>query len=276
MEMNQGEKMIIRAAFGVGLLACTPFISFAGDATAFEVASIKPAAPQAPGRFQITMGGDPGRVDYRFVSLKNLIERAYSIKSYQISGPEWLDAERFDVTAKLPDGATQQDVPRMLQTLLVERFKLTVHREEKTLPIYAIVVGKGGVKMPKVEGEPTGGIRMQMGMKGRQLMGKVTIDGLAGMLSRMVDRPVVDMSELKDTFDMKLEWMPDDREGNGFGGVPPPGAGDHPPASESSDSSSAPSLFAAMQEQLGLKLDARKGPVQIVVVDSIEKAPTQN
>jgi uncharacterized protein (TIGR03435 family) len=140
------------------------------------------------------------------------------------------------------------------------------------------VIAKSGVKMPKAEGEPTGGIRMQMGMKGRQLSGKVTVDGLAGMLSRMLDRPVLDMTELKDTFDMKLEWMPDEREGNMMGGIKmmPPGAGDHPPPAETSEGSSAPSLFAAVQEQLGLKLEPRKGPVDMVVVDTVEKAPTQN
>jgi uncharacterized protein (TIGR03435 family) len=267
---------MIRGFVGVCLLAVTPAISFAAGALAFEVASVKPAAPQPPGRFQISMGGDPGRINYTFVSLKNLVERAYSIKSYQVSGPDWMDSERFDVTAKLPEGAKQEDVPQMLQTLLAERFKLTIHREQKTLPIYAIVVGKNGIKMPKAETGPSGGIRMQMGLKGRELAGKVTIDGLAGMLSRMLDRPVLDMTEVKDTFDMKLEWTPDDREGNGLGGIRVAPTGDHPPASESSDSPSAPSLFAAVQEQLGLKLEPRKGPVDIVVVDSVEKAPTQN
>jgi uncharacterized protein (TIGR03435 family) len=261
---------------GVCLLAFTPAMSFAEGAIAFEVASVKPAAPQAPGRFQISMGGDPGRINYSFVSLKNLIERAYSIKSYQVSGPDWMDSERFDVVAKLPDGAKQEDVPRMLQTLLAERFKLTIHREEKTLPVYAIVVGKNGIKMPKAEGEAVGGIRMQMGMKGRELSGKVTIDGLAGMLSRMLDRPVLDMTELKDNFDMKLEWTPDEREGTVVPGIRPPAAGDHAPPAESSEAPSAPSLFAAVQEQLGLKLESRKGPVALVVVDSMEKSPVQN
>ncbi len=274
---------MIRGMAGVCILAIAPAMAYAEGALVFEVASIKPAAPQPPGRFQISMGGDPGRINYTSVSLKNLIERAYSMKSYQVSGPDWMDSERFDVTAKLPDGAKQSDVPVMLQTLLAERFKLTIHREQKSMPLYAVVVGKSGVKMPKVEAEaaagPNGGaIRMQMGMKGRQLSGNVTIDGLAGMLSRMLDRPVIDMTELKDTYDMKLEWTPDDREGGMMGGIKMAGvpAGDHPPASESSDSPSAPSLFAAVQEQLGLKLDPRKGQVDVVVVDSVEKSPTQN
>ena len=96
-----------RGLLGVCLLALTPALSF-GAAMAFEVASVKPAAPQQPGRFQISMAADPGRINYTFVSLKNLIERAYSIKSYQVSGPDWMDSERFDVTAKLISSALSQ------------------------------------------------------------------------------------------------------------------------------------------------------------------------
>ena len=90
---------MIRPIVGVCLLAIAPVIAYAEGALMFEVASIKPAAPQPPGRFQVSMNGDPGRINYSSVSLKNLIERAYSIKSYQVSGPDWMDSERFDVTA---------------------------------------------------------------------------------------------------------------------------------------------------------------------------------
>jgi uncharacterized protein (TIGR03435 family) len=272
---------MVRAVVGVCLLALTPGVSFGQAAPpAFEVASVKPAEGQMPGRFQVSMGGDPGRINYSGVSLKMLIERAWSIKSYQVSGPDWLDSERFDVVAKLPEGARQEDVPRMLQSLLAERFKLAVHREQKTLPVYAIVVGKNGHKMQKADGEP-GGLRMSMSPKGRQLSGKVTMDGLAGALSRMLDRPVLDMTELKGTFDISLEWMPDDREGSGpLGGARVlaggPGGEPHPPSAENSDGPAAPGLFTAVQERLGLKLEGRKGAVDIVAVDSAEKAPTQN
>ena len=274
-----GEQSMVRASVGVCLLALTPAMSFGETAPlSFEVASIKAAAPQPPGRFQISMGGDPGRINYTGVSLKNLIERAWSIKSYQVSGPDWLDSERFDVTAKLPEGAKQEDVPRMLQALLAERFQLTVHHEQKTLPVYGLVTAKNGPKMAKVEGEP-GPLRMQMGMKGRQLSGKVTMDGLAGMLSRLLDRPVLDATELKGTYEVSLEWTPDEREGGGMmagmRAMAGPGGEPHPPP-ESSDSPAAPSLFAAVQETLGLKLEPRKGPVDIVVLDRAERAPTQN
>ena len=90
---------------------------------------------------------DPGQITYSNVSLKNGSDDAYEVKGYQITGPKWLDSERFDIVAKIPKGATKEQFQMMLQNLLAERFKLTLHRETKELPIYALVVGKGGPKM---------------------------------------------------------------------------------------------------------------------------------
>ena len=265
------------------VLALAPAIAFTQT---FEVASIKPAAGQEMGRFRISMGGDPGRVDYQGVPLRMLIERAYSIKPYQLSGPAWIDSERFDVAAKIPDGAKQTDVPKMLQALLAERFKMITHNEQKTLPIYALVVGKSGPKLKETtDPSRAGQVNMQMGAKGRQISAKFDMDAFVGMLSRMLDRPVVDATELKGTYEIALEWMPDESERGMMGAVrmPLPGGGGgagvavggEGRSSESNDSH-APNLFAALQEQLGLKLEPRKGPVDVVVVDSIEKTPTQN
>ncbi len=100
------------------------------------------------------MGGDPGMVDYKNVSLKALIARAYEMKEYQVTGPDWLDSERFDVLAKTPPDTPGDRVPLMLQTLLAERFKLTGHREQKVMPVYAMVVGKSGFKLKPLEGDP--------------------------------------------------------------------------------------------------------------------------
>jgi uncharacterized protein (TIGR03435 family) len=116
---------------------------------AFEVASIKPAAPQPMGRMMVRMGGDAGRVDYTNVSLKDVLARAYNVKRYQITGPSWLDGERYDITAKVPDGVPKEQIPAMLQALLAERFKMTVRKESKDEPIYGLVVGKGGPKLKK-------------------------------------------------------------------------------------------------------------------------------
>src|SRR5215831_18028755 len=115
-----------RIPVGASLLVLTGCLSFAqSNPPAFEVASIKPAAPQQMGRMMVRMGGDAGRVDYANVSLKDVLARAYNLKRYQVSGPSWLDSERYDITAKVPDGVPKEQIPLMLQALLTDRFKMT-------------------------------------------------------------------------------------------------------------------------------------------------------
>src|ERR1700716_3749159 len=146
----------------------------------------------------------------------------------------------------------------MLQTLLEDRFKLALHRETKVLPIYALVVGKNGPKLHQAEGE--GGLRISMGPKGRKLTGNVSIARLADTLSNFMDRPVLDMTELKGNFDIDLDWKPDENQPGPFGGGgirPPDGGGEGRAAPDSAD---APSIFTAVQEKLGLRLEGRKSP----------------
>src|SRR5947209_12153437 len=114
---------------GVGLFALTSCAAFAQAPPSFEVASIKQAAPQQMGRQMVRMGGDAGRVDYANVSLKDVLARAYGVNAYQVSGPSWLDTERYDIAAKVPEGVAADQVPAMLQALLLDRFKMTVHKE---------------------------------------------------------------------------------------------------------------------------------------------------
>src|SRR3954451_10262547 len=126
-------------------MCCAAYAQDAAGQPTFEVASVKPAPPQSGHMFRIGMSGgpgtpDPGRINFENVSLKNVIMRAYNVKGYQISGPSWLDSERFDITAKVPAGATKEQFQLMLQNLLAERFKLQLHRESKQMPVYALVV----------------------------------------------------------------------------------------------------------------------------------------
>ena len=129
--------------------------AFGQASPSFEVASVKPAEPPAAGQggaFRVMMRGgpgtpDPGQLTYSNVSLKNVIQNAYDVKGYQITGPKWLDSERFDITAKIPKGTTKDEFKLMLQNLLAERFKLALHRETKNLPIFGLVVAKGGPKL---------------------------------------------------------------------------------------------------------------------------------
>src|ERR1700720_191302 len=127
-----------RAIAGAGLtviMACGAFGQAAAPPPSLEVASIKSAAPPVSGKLMVRMGGDPGRADYNNVSLRDIIRQAYGVKDYQISGPDWMNSARFDIVAKLPDGAPRDQVPMMWQTLLAERFKLQIHRETKELPM---------------------------------------------------------------------------------------------------------------------------------------------
>jgi len=216
------------------------------------------------------------------------------VKPFQISGPDWMTTTRYEVVATIPAGVPRDQVPLMWQALLADRFKLTLHREKKEVPVYALVVGKNGPKMKEAEdtgGPPAdgpvkfpgmmGGGRgmVQMG-RGKLTANKMTVGSFADLLSRQMDRPVIDETGLKPAYDFELSWTPDERQRLAFipgGGGPPPGAEDHPrPASSDAGQSSGPTIFVAVQEQLGLKMESKKSPVEILVIDHVEKTPTEN
>jgi uncharacterized protein (TIGR03435 family) len=239
-------------------MSCAAFGQSAAPPPAFEVASIKPAPPQAPGRVSIRMSSDPGRLNYTNVSLSDLMAKAYGVQHNQISGPAWLDTERFDIVAKIPAGVAEDQIPRMFQALLADRFKLKLHSEKKQLPVYALVVLKTGPKLQKAESSSglSGGLSLGRG----HVSGKVAMPWFADYLSLRVGRPVMDQTELDGAYVIALDWVPDSPE-------VPDGA---------SPGASGPSLFTALQEQLGLKLMATKGPVEFLVIDHMEKIPTEN
>ncbi len=282
--------MVMRTFLTVVLLTASALAQAPALASArpsFEVASIKPAAPLTPGQMKMGMTQDPGRVNIQGLPLGALIARAYRLKAYQISGPDWLNSAsaRFDVLAKLPAGASEDQVPEMLQVLLEDRFQLKFHREPKELPVYALVIGKNGLKMTPLEetegdkSAPANRVRL---MPGHLETERITLSALADLLSSFVDRPIVDQTETKGPFKLKLDFALDtsvmnSRAGGKMvmmqreGGGPGPGASELPSADPS-----GPSIFTAVQEQLGLKLDAKKSPVDILVIDHLEKTPTEN
>ena len=219
----------------------------------FDAASIKPSNPDSVGgsTFSFTSGGGFAATN---ATLKGLIESAYDVRDFQISGgPGWLDSDRYDLTAKSSPGAsgTTNETRQRLQSLLSERFQLRVHRETKDLPEYALVVGKGGAKLR--EGEPANGPAGIQRECGRMTGTGASIANLTVYLSRQLDRPAVDKTDLAGRYDFQFSWTPDSG----------------PCAGASSD---APSLFTALQEELGLKLESTKGPVEVIVVDGAEKA----
>ena len=278
---------------------CTVFGQQPSGKLEFEVASIKPSPPQPMGKMMIRMSTDAGMLHYSNVSLKECIRVAYRIKDFQVQGPDWLGSERFDIQAKLPDGASEDQIPEMLQALLADRFKLTMHRETKEHAIYALVEGKGGAKLKPAEtpaaddavtipksggGARRGGNMMvQMDQAGAHLKApSASLALVADMLSRFSERPVVDMTGIQGFYDFDLVFSADTLRGMkmmaGRGAMPPPpgGAGG---ASEQSASEAradaAGSLYESVQKY-GLKLDPRKAPMEVLIVDRIEKQPTEN
>jgi uncharacterized protein (TIGR03435 family) len=249
-------------------------------------------------------------------TLNMLMFQAYDVQSYQINGPAWFDSEHFDITAKIPAGATKEQFRLMLQNLLAERFQVKLHRETRQLPIYALLVGKAGPKMkpsadlppqedppkempdlpppppkPGPDGLPpipkgrAGGFMMFMNGRFRMAGSQQTMADLARMLSNQLGRPVIDQTGLKGKYDFTLDFTPE--PGRGMPGgmpmpMPPPGGGGGGgpmtagSAGENQERDSAPSLFVALPEQLGLKLESRKGPVEFLVIDHAEKVPTEN
>jgi uncharacterized protein (TIGR03435 family) len=318
-----------------------PTTSAATSAVTFDVASVRPSAPLDMQKIQADMqaGKMPNfgmhlnglRAEYNYLTLKELISVAYKVKPYQVSGPSWMGTEHFDIAAKMPDGSKKEDAPAMLQALLVERFKLVVHRETQEHPVLALVVSKGGPKMKESPGDAPpldldaplgpgqmqmdtpdgparmtvdpkgGGATMNMGTRGTIKYGmdqqtmmlqmtssKTTMTALADMLTQMMTqmgggtaRQVLDMTGLKGNYEVSLEFSLADMvaaaRAQGLD-VPGGGAGASPKEgiAQASDPGGGGSTVFRSVESLGLKLDQRKAPVEQIVVDSAEKAPTEN
>jgi uncharacterized protein (TIGR03435 family) len=237
-------------------------------APAFEVATVKPSAPGVHG---MSLNFSPGgRFTATNVPLRMLITFAWTLQDHQLTGgPGWLGSDTFDIVGKpaeeIPNNDAGHERLRLLvRSLVTERFKLEIHTETKDLPIYALVLAKNGPKLVAAGTESIGAnIR---GSRGQLTCVKVSTSMLAQQLAARLGRNVVDKTGLSGDYDFKLEWQPDTGEVPGKGG-------DRPPDAINSDAPAGPSLFTALQEQLGLKLEAQKGPVEILVVDHAEKPP---
>ena len=250
----------------------------------FEVASIRPSNSADRRPF---LNIEPrGRFVARNFSVKRLMEWAYRIKDFQISGaPGWMGSDLFDITAK-PEGSENADKPNlMLQALLAERFQLVIRRETRELPVYALVVAKNGPKFKDAsESDPNiidlskrpdlagrgGRARFTMIRRGRLTAQGGNMTLLVSELSSFLGRTVVDKTGLTGTYDLKLEWQPDENQVAMFQALGVP-EGFGAPAADPL----GPSLFAALEEQLGLRLDSQKGPVEMFAVERIEK-PSEN
>lgn len=322
----------MRAAVLAAFTCCLTWSQTADKPLSFEAASVKAAdmpKPDGGGRIFIAppSGGpgtrDPGRIRYPFINLKQLLTIAYDVKSYQISGPAWLDSERFEITATMAPETTTEQFHVMLQNLLAERFKMVVHKETRELPMYALEVTKNAPKLTESDGKakapdpeapppplPPGGPKIgpdgfpqlpfagraglfMMMMPGRaRLVGtQQTMQDLATRLGNQLSKPVTDETGLTRKYDFTLTFSPEGMNGPmgpmppppGGGGtmvaVAPPGAGrdsGDPANVFRPDGEAPPDIFHALQTQLGLRLESKKGPVEIVVVDHMEKTPAEN
>jgi uncharacterized protein (TIGR03435 family) len=318
------------------LLAATAAWSQTAPAKpSFDVASIRPSAPldmqklaadaQAGKMPRFGAHIDGSRADYTYMSLKDLVANAYGVKPYQVSGPDWLASDRYDISAKMPEGSTADDAPHMLQALLIDRFHLIGHRDTQEHPVIALVVAKGGphlkdapppeapidpdtplkpneTKLDTPNGparmtrNPDGSATVNMGAKGtftQRMDGQtlhlqassITMEGFADMLTSMLrmgggGHQVVDMTGLRGNYQVAVDLSLADLIANARAqgmDIPAPRPTTTPDSSaipNASDPSGA-TIYASV-EALGLKLENRKAPVEQIVIDRIEKTPTEN
>jgi len=251
-------------------------LALAGTPLTFEVASVKEAAACcAPGQWPSNRPG-ADRLTFRNVTLWYCITYAYGVKSYQLSGPDWLKTPRFDIVAKGSEGTRHEQLPEMMQTLLAERFKLQVHHESREIGGLALLAGKDGPKLSPAATELPDGAKIGMSMSADGTMRMDVRNGsmatLATNLTGLLGRPVIDRTGLTGRYDFVIEFSRNDSAGTrGSGGY------NEPPSMPPAPSGAEPglSVFSTIRK-LGLRLEAEKFPTDVVVVDQAERTPTGN
>jgi uncharacterized protein (TIGR03435 family) len=233
----------------------------------FEVATIKPSRPDLPGKVFNVQGRTFRTVN---TTVTDMITFMYGVHATQlVGGPAWMASEKYDVSGQpdLPGTPSLNQWKGMMQKLLADRFKLAFHRDKRELSVYALTVARGGPKMTKNDSDPNGLPGLFFRGLGMLPARNATMADLAGLFQGAVlDRPVVDQTGLEGRYDFTLNWTPDETQFGGLGVKVPP-----PP----DNASAPPGLFTAIQEQLGLKLDATRAAVGVFVIDRVEK-PSEN
>jgi uncharacterized protein (TIGR03435 family) len=223
--------------------------------TQFEVASVKRLETGGPpGDIPMNMDPSPGHFAMRNVPLRYAIEWAYDLKDYQISGPEWIKADdRFEIAARAAGPATDEQMRPMLQTLLTERLQMKTHRETREMPVYVLVLGKGSPKLrqPAPDSKP----HLASGAEGVTFV-NFPLSRFTFLLTRRLDRPVLDLTGLKGSYDYTID----------ISGLPMPG----------NKNIDAPSIFSTVRSDLGLELKPSKEPVSILVIDQVSRIPAAN
>lgn len=230
----------------------------------FDVATVR---PNRTGKGGSNLVATPGMLTIRNLPLRTIIAAAYAMAEYQISGPPWLAQERFDIVAKTDASVTDEDeMLPLLRPLLAERFQLAMHRDTKQLPAYVLTAGTNG---PKIEAADAGGTGLPFKKANKSGGARIhsehlTMPQFAEILSRRLGYPVLDMTGLAGAYRVTLEWAAENKA------TKPGKTGKVEPATD------RPSIFTALHDQMGLRLQARKAPVEILAIDHIEKIPTEN
>jgi uncharacterized protein (TIGR03435 family) len=271
--------------------------AFAQGKAAFEVASIRAVDDISAVRIGFQATGSQVRIVG--MSVKDLLIVAYSVKPQQVEGPEWIGQLRYSVTATIPEGVPSSKIPEMLQTLLADRFQLKEHRESKDLPVYVLGVSKAGAKVTEsVKGASApaaprdtvtvtaggnssgagvdlgGGKSFSMANNQVEIRG-MTMRDVAETLTRFVDRPVLDQTGLTKTYDLTLELTPDEFNAIRVRAAVNAGVTLPPQALRVLDNAS-PDTMSGPLSKFGLTFDARRAPLDVIVVDSASKTPTEN
>jgi len=227
------------------------------QAASFDAASIKPS--DAPNGNSSGIDPDPGLLRAHNVTLKRCSTGAYGVPEAQIlDGPKWIDELRYEIVARTTGRAGENGLMVMLQDLLADRFQLKLHHETRTVSGYELTLAKGGIKA--TPSQPDTSASSDMSKHGGRMDAKAySMSRLALKLADILGAPVSDLTNTSGNFDFSLRWVPDEVQAK----------------ATSSDASQGPSLFTALQEQLGLKLEARKVPVDVLVIDHAEP-PSEN
>jgi uncharacterized protein (TIGR03435 family) len=241
---------------------------------AFDVASVRVSTAPPPRGPEMMHGGgekieaNPGSLIMRNVRFASCVQWAYNVQDYQVTGPGWIQSQRYDIAAKAAGDAKEEQLRLMLQALLADRFKLECHKESKVIPLYALVVGKGGHKLHPSEGDGPEDFRQSGQM--RMVAHNVSVTRITEMLSmpfnQLLHTPVIDETGLKGKYDFTVDLTPYLSEE----------MMKHQPGSAPVMPDLVGIAQAALQEQLGLKLESKKSEVELIVVDKAEKVPTEN
>jgi uncharacterized protein (TIGR03435 family) len=273
LKLNGGWMKIYMVGALAVLLTCSAQTDLSGPT--FEVASLKKADPNSPGPPNVCKGGpgtsDPGLFSCTNEALSGLILQAYHLQFYELVSPDWVihgGANGYDVTAKIPPGTDRDRFRLMLQKLLADRFHLAVHKETRSRPVYVLQRGKHDPKLAHSTAPPPPGPRTSYDFPSGHMrfsMHNSPLSTLTGFLTVQVAAPVTDETGLQGDYDLTLEFMPDERF-LGFADM----------THDAKADASVPDLSCALEEQLGLGLEARKRAVEVLVVDRAEKIPVAN